>query len=394
MMAQNLYFSLDTVEDFEGFKRNLKAAATIGNGQWIVDPDKAFKGLKDSEKKAIAKLARKCGLEMFMDLGKAAADQALKEKEALYKRLGFTGYALPAAEAGKMKICTYGLPESEAVTAEIITKYDSPQELINKINEPGTDSKVMLVSGIMGLMENDRLDIGDYPEMFKMRILSLFNANRLTAESVSEAGLGWEKLPTYQFDSFEDMYQKLGAIVGALNRGETNNLLDLIGEDSVKMYAERIDKTAAKGDADAIKRAYLRAVVKTVLAKAKVDYVAATTKDETRREALKNGLEGPLRKLLGELMLNQIEKNLPRGEFNDIDYLRSLVQKPGVLTDEDFNNELYAAAKRLGESENSQDIRVAIELIAQLGAAKEKVNIDKELEMFNARSVAEVVAAA
>ena len=397
MLVKNMYFKLDTVKDVKSFEEILKAATSFGNSQWIVDPE-VFKELKPWKIQRITKLAKKCGVEMFVDLSKGEAGKE-KTQEELYKVLGFPGYAVPLEDGKKMKIYDYRLPESEAVTADVITEYKSPEGLIEKVRDSKEESQVFLISDIIGLMTSERVDVGEYLGMFGQQMLGVFNVSRLTAKKISEAGNDWdrEKLPTYtrSCSSLEELYSRLGGLVELLKSGDTEKLLEIgIGEESVRMYVKRIEKEMPKDQAEQLKTAFLTRIVKKILVKAKLDYTAETIKDEARKEALKkDGLEGPIEIMLGDEMMKQIEKKWAAKEL-DIEYLRSLVQREGIVTEEDFTKELYRVVNKLIGTGKPEDVNAAIELMAQLGPVKENVTIEQVHELFNAQAIESVLEAA
>jgi len=68
-LKKTVFVDLDGLTTFTEFKQNLKAFSRVGNGQMIADPA-VFAGLTDAQIKEIAKLARKSGVHICIDLRK------------------------------------------------------------------------------------------------------------------------------------------------------------------------------------------------------------------------------------------------------------------------------------------------------------------------------------
>ena len=386
-LAQNIYFELEKGTKIEGLERSLKAFTAAGNGQMIVYPE-VFSGLRKEQVKGIAKLARKCGVQIFIGL----PGDATQGTKASYREMGFAGYS--AVRDGETVIYDYSVSESEGEKAEIITGYQTPEDLKDKLNKSKNACKILYISEITALLtgkDESILDKVALTELFKMTILSLYNSNVLTEEFVSKVGYGWEmeKLPVYS--AAGGVTDKL---VEALKKDDIKGLVEMIGANSIKMYMSKIEReTVREGSekTDALKSAFMRAIVEKILAKQKLEEVAGRSEE---RAGLKNGLaDSRLEVILGQALLKQKEKKWEAREL-------SAGELKGYVSGDDINTaeyyiKLFSKVTELnGAGEDPQALNAEIELIAQLGEAKQTIHTEDEHMLFNAQAMERVLEAA
>jgi hypothetical protein len=270
-----------------------------------------------------------------------------------------------------------------------VTGYDSPKGLTEKLKRSREACKILNLSELNALIKGGERSILDrvaMTELLKTTILSLYNANKLSGKFVSDVGNGWgrEELPVLELTQ-----KNRDTLAEAIKTGNTGELEKLLASEPISMYLRKLEKEAASEEVQGFKMAYLKAIVGKLLAKAYLDRVSVTVKG---REGLKAGLaDARLEVILGRDLIEQL-KNPGTKELSITPEAFMARHRVNAA---DFYIELFNGVTALsGESADPKDINAAIELIAQLGEARQAVHGKEEQELFNERSIDALMKAA
>ncbi len=390
-LSSTIFINLDNINSITDLERNLYVLNKIGAGPVIIKPS-VFSGLNEEDAKRISGLIRSIEdkVQIYVDLTKS-------EKNSIdYRALGLSGY-VTKDKKGDTYIFDYYVPKGSKDSgrkAKIIEGYETPAELVREINK-SEGCKILNLSDLIGIFLGDRsiLERVGLTELLKTTILSLYKANKLSESFVREVGLAWEELPVIPRDKSK--------LIEALSNGSVEDVISELGikgsSHSINIYLMKL-ANETKGTEEAaglpkLQKAFLRAVIENSLVQEKIEELSKIS----GREGLILGFADPkLKNLLGQALLKGLELS-SEGEGSSLTVEEfQKICNAGVINAPAFYLKLRVKADELINSPGSgaKDINAAIELISQLGEAKQENKFKENKDAINQHSFRSMMAAA
>jgi hypothetical protein len=373
-MPQNIYINFDGLMNM----KDLEAFNKAGNRQGIVDPVN-FSGLSKERIRAIAELARKSGVKICINLSSLKGQSSgFRAKIDYYRDLGFAGYF------DGDKIYDF-ISADTGIKAEVLTGYETPEQLKNKIMLSRVACKILNLSDLRSLLgERSIIDRVALTEILKTTILSLYNANTLSNEYVKNVAYAWDRdrLPSLTDDV---------VLANAVTSKNIDNIISAMGlkgvPHSINTYLEKIGMevkgTDMAQESDQLKNAFLSAIVERMLAKAELD-----------KQKIPEGLaDTKLEILLGEAILKDKMSLAHADPIVTKDEIESKCSANGANAVQ-FYGALRVEMMKLLEDGRPEALSAIIDIIPRLGEAKFNVMQEKQPAALDVKSMTKLLEAA